>query len=148
MPSPFHWLRPPTAPPASRPELLQVLINCVPWILISVFSLAYIRLAWSNHFIFRTGEDLAHYGQTLWHLSHGRLPYSSFKGFVLWGDHGHFIMAFLAPFYRLWPDVRLLLAVQALAVTTAGWAVYRVAHALLKNKFFANAALFSYVSFF
>ncbi len=133
--------------PASRAQLVQFLIDSIPLILIAVFSLAYIRLALANHFIFRTGEDLAHYGQALWHLSYGRLPYSSFKGFVLWGDHGHFILALLAPFYRLVPDVRALLYLQALAVTTSGFAVYKVAQALLKNKFFANAALFSYLSF-
>lgn len=144
----IKWFRQFTEPRSyTRQEMGQFLVDCIPWILIGFFSVAYIRLALHNHFIFRTGEDLAHYGQSLWHLSHGRLPYSSFKGFVLWGDHGHFIITLLAPFYRLLPDVRLLLYVQALAVTLSGWAVYRVAADLVKSKFFGNAALFSYLSF-
>lgn len=142
------WFRQFTAPREhSRQEMVRFLVDCIPWVLIAFFSLAYIRLALHNHFIFRTGEDLAHYGQALWHLSYGRLPYSSFKGFVLWGDHGHFIIALLAPLYRLLPDVRFLLYVQALAVTLSGFAVYRVAADKLQSKFFGNAALFSYLSF-
>lgn len=116
-------------------------------VLIAFFAIAYVRLALYNHYIFRTGEDLAHYGQSLWHLSHGRLPYSSFKGFVLWGDHGHFIMALLAPLFRLWPDVRLLLILQALAVTLSGLAVFRVAAHRLASRWFGLATLFSYLSF-
>ena len=128
-------------------SLLTTLPWVFPWILITFFSIAYIRLALLNHLQFRTGLDLGIYGQALYHLSHFRLPYSTFKEQVLWGDHAHFILVFLAPLYRIFPDVRLLLITQALAVTTAGWALYRVARDTVRSTFFALAALVSYLSF-
>ena len=109
------------------------LLAALPWLLIAFFSIAYIRLALLNHLQFRTGLDLGIYGQAMYHVSHFRLPYSTFKEQVLWGDHAHFILVLLAPLYRLFPDVRTLLVVQALAVTLSGWALYRVALDVMTN---------------
>lgn len=40
-------------------------------------------------------------------------------GFNLLGDHFHPILILLAPFYRLWPDARMLLVAQALLVAVS-----------------------------
>ena len=116
-------------------------------VLIVFFSVAYLALGWFNLRNFNTGVDLAGYTQTLYNLSHGRLPFNPFKGFVMWGDHAHFIVALLAPIFRVWPDPRLLVAAQALAVTTAGWPLYRVAQRIAGNRFFAVAILYAYLAF-
>jgi uncharacterized membrane protein len=65
----------------------------------------------------------------------------------MWGDHAHFIMVLLAPFYRLWPDARFIIAVQALAVTLAGWPLYKVAVRLCGQRFFSLALLYAYLAF-
>ncbi len=116
-------------------------------LLIVGFSVAYVVMAVRNYADFETGIDLAGYGQALYHLSHGRLPFNTFKQQVLWGDHAHFILVLLAPLYRLVPDVRLLLVVQALAATTSGWALYAVAKDAVKNSLFALSALYAYLAF-
>ena len=115
--------------------------------LITVFSAAYLSLGWHNFRHFMTGVDLAGYAQALFNLSHGRLPFNTFKEFVMWGDHAHFIITLLAPLYRLWPDARLLLAVQALAATTAGWPLYKVAQRIAGQRIFALAILYAYLAF-
>lgn len=120
----------------------------LPWLMIVGFFVAYILLAFQNYSHFETGQDLGAYTQALFHLSHGRLPYSTFKEQVLWGDHAHFVLVFLAPLYRLLPDARTLLVVQALAVTTSGFALYRVARDLTGRTPVALVFLFSYLSFF
>jgi uncharacterized membrane protein len=121
--------------------------SLVAWLLIAAFSILSLRLSFLNFLSLRAGEDLAHYGQALWHLSDFRLPFSTFKGYVLWGDHAHFIIALLAPVFRFLPDVRVLLVAQALAVTTSGWAMYQIARETTKSALFSTAALFSYLSF-
>ncbi len=115
--------------------------------LIVFFSAAYIALGWHNYTHFMTGVDLAGYTQEVYNLSHGRLPLNTFKGFVMWGDHAHFIMVLVAPLYWLWPDARLLIIIQALAVTTAGWALYKLAMHILGHRFFALSLLYSYLAF-
>ncbi len=123
------------------------MFRIVVWGLIGLFSFAYVLLALLNHAHFRTGLDLATYGQALFQLSHGRLPFSTLKEQVLWGDHAHFILVFLAPWYRLFPDVRLLLVLQPLAVTLSGWAFARLARALTRSRTLALSFLTAYLSF-
>lgn len=116
-------------------------------ILIAVFSLLYIKLAFLNYYFFETGMDLGGYTQALFNLSHFRLPFNTFKNMVMWGDHAHFIIALMAPFYRIIPDARLILTVQALAVTLAGWPLYKISRLLVKNYVFSLAILYAYLAF-
>jgi uncharacterized membrane protein len=119
----------------------------IPWLLIALFSAAYVTLSLTYYHYFWTSVDLAGYAQALYHLGNLELPFNSFKGYVMWGDHAHFILVGLAPLYRLVPDPRLLLVVQVLAVTTAGWALWRVAEDMLKNHWLPHVLLIAYLSF-
>jgi uncharacterized membrane protein len=123
------------------------LIDWVAIVFISVFSFRYIELGFSNYHYFETGMDLGGYTQALFNLSHFRLPFNTFKNMVMWGDHAHFIIAFFAPLYRLFPDARLILAIQALAVTLAGWPLYKISRLLVKNTVFSLAILYAYLAF-
>jgi len=116
-------------------------------VFIAVFSFLYIKLGFSNYHYFETGLDLGGYTQALFNLSHFRLPFNTFKNMVMWGDHAHFIIALFAPFYRFFPDARLLLIIQAMAVTLAGWPLYKISRLLLKNILLSLAILYAYLAF-
>ncbi|NMM30987.1 MAG: DUF2079 domain-containing protein [Cellulomonas sp.] len=76
------------------------------------------------------GIDLAIFTQAVQQYAQGHLPWSYLKaagGFDLLGDHFSPVVALLAPFYRLWPDARLLLIAQAALVGLAAGIVTRSA---------------------
>jgi uncharacterized membrane protein len=120
----------------------------VPWAALVFFAYLYFRLAWLNEAHLRNGLDLGIFHQAVYVLSEGRLPYSSLKEQMIWGDHASFILAPLALIYRVMPDVRTLLAVQALALVTSAWPLWRTALTALKSQVFAAAVLVSYLGFF
>jgi len=65
------------------------------------------------------GIDLAIFTQAVQQYAQGHLPWSYLKaagGFDLLGDHFSPVVALVAPFYRLWPDARVLLITQAALV--------------------------------
>jgi uncharacterized membrane protein len=76
-----------------------------------------------------TGYDLGIFDQAVRAYAELRAPVAPIKGpgFVLLGDHFHPILVLLAPFYRLWPDVRLLLLAQASLVAVSVVPVGRLA---------------------
>lgn len=126
---------------------LAWLMPLIPWILIAAFSYAYIVMSVHNYIHLESGVDLAGYAQALHHLSQGEMPYNSFKEQIMWGDHAHFIITLLAPIYHFIPDARLLLVVQVLAVTLAGWPLYQLAYAYTKNGIFSFSLLYAYLGF-
>lgn len=111
------------------------------------FSIAYLLISFGRLNHFETSVDLAGYTQAVYNLSHLRLPFNTFKGMIMWGDHAHFIMAVIAPLYWLWPDARLLLTIQALALTSAAWPIYRLTQKYLKNNIIGYAVAFAYLIF-
>jgi len=94
---------------------------------LAVFLVAFVRQTWTLHDRFATyGFDVGIYDQGTWLLSRFRAPFSTVRGLNLFGDHGAYILALLAPLYRLWPDVRLLLALQAVALAVPAVVVFRL----------------------
>lgn len=63
--------------------------------------------------------DLAIFTQAVARLAHLQAPVSTIKGFDLFGDHFHPIIAVVAPFYRLFPHAGTLLVAQAAALALA-----------------------------
>ena len=63
--------------------------------------------------------DLAIFTQAVARLAHLQAPVSTIKGFDLFGDHFHPIIAVVAPFYRLFPHAETLLVVQAAALAAS-----------------------------
>lgn len=129
--------------------ILAKIIPWLPWILIIFFSIQYIRLGITNEIHLRNGLDLGTYTQILYNINEGRIPpLNTLKGQVAWGDHAHFIMILLAPLFRLWSDPRTVIIIQTIAITTAGWALYKIAQDKIKSHLFALVILFSYLLFF
>jgi len=75
---------------------------------------------------FTLGMDLGIFDQAVKAYSHFQTPYIQIKaqgGFNILGDHFSPVLVLLAPFYRLWPDARLLMCAQAVAFAAAVWFV-------------------------
>ncbi|MCA9871974.1 MAG: DUF2079 domain-containing protein [Anaerolineae bacterium] len=68
-----------------------------------------------NHFNSKA-YDLGLHAQVTWNSSHGRLFAGSVEVDNYLGDHVSPVILLLAPLYRLFPDPRMLLAVQAAAL--------------------------------
>ncbi|MCL2482594.1 MAG: DUF2079 domain-containing protein [Propionibacteriaceae bacterium] len=103
------------------------------WVVIgisAVCSALYIVISLVLYNTYRSGMDLALYGEAVRKYSQGHLPWSAIKAqspFDLLGDHFTILVAVLAPFYHLWSDVRLLLVAQALLFGVAVWLVGHLA---------------------
>jgi len=94
---------------------------------LAVFVVAFVRQTWTLHSRFATyGFDVGIYDQGTWLLSRFRAPFSTVRGLNLFGDHGAYVLALLAPLYRVWPDARLLLALQAVALAVPAVVVFRL----------------------
>jgi uncharacterized membrane protein len=79
---------------------------------------------------FHMGDDITVYAQLAWTASQGALMQITnitAPGDSLWGGHVEPIMLVFALPYRLWPDPRLLLVVQTLALAAGGPLIYALA---------------------
>ena len=91
--------------------------------LVARWALGLVAFAWYTAFSLGAlarhlgGFDLSVFDQAIAGLAHFRAPVSTIKGFDLFGDHFHPIIAVVAPFYRLFPHASTLLVVQAAALS-------------------------------
>jgi uncharacterized membrane protein len=94
---------------------------------VAVFVVAFTRATWTLHDRFGTyGFDLGIYDQGTWLLSRPRAPFVTVRGLDLFGQHASYILALVAPLYRLWADPRLLLLLQVLFLAVPAVVVYRL----------------------
>ncbi len=95
---------------------------------IGLSSAIMLGFGWVRHAWFRsTGFDLGIYDQYAYLISQGTPPISSFLGFHLLGDHAAWAVYPLGILYRLWPDPRALLVVQALSLALGAVPTYALA---------------------
>lgn len=84
--------------------------------------------------------DLGIMAQVTWNTSQGRWFETSIDratdteliGSYL-GNHVRPLLLFLAPLYRLWPDPRMLLVLQSVALGSAAWPLYTIARDLTSD---------------
>jgi uncharacterized membrane protein len=89
--------------PLSLPIIITIII---------FFSCSSLR-----HIMFRsTGYDLGIFDQVLYLISQGQSSFSSILDFHILGDHAAFIFYVLAFFYKIYPSVYWLFAIQAIAL--------------------------------
>ena len=91
--------------------------------------------------------DLGIKDQVIWNTSQGRWFASSVEVTHYLGDHVQLIFLPLALLYRLWPDVRLLLVLQAVGLAVGVLPVYWLAFRRLENRFVALALSFLYLCY-
>lgn len=70
------------------------------------------------------GIDLAYFNQVFWNTVRGRFFQQSIHPHLSLGDHAELLILPLAPFYSVWQDPRMLLALQALALALCAWPVW------------------------
>ncbi|MER2599928.1 MAG: DUF2079 domain-containing protein [Caldilineales bacterium] len=98
-----------------RWRLLLALLIALAGIGLAAYSIA-------RHNAFNSkAYDLGLHAQVWWNTAHGRLFASSIEVNNYLGDHVSPIILPLALLYRLWPDPRLLLALQAAALALGAW---------------------------
>lgn len=109
---------------------------------IATFSFLTVRM----HNNFGTyGFDLGIFDQGIWLLSQLKEPFITVRGLHLFGEHLSFNLVFLAPLYKIWPDVRLLLVLQTTALAIGALPVYLLAKERLKNGVLSLAMAASYL---
>ncbi|HEV3504080.1 MAG TPA: DUF2079 domain-containing protein, partial [Actinomycetes bacterium] len=96
-------------------------------ITLAVFVVAFTGATWTAHARFGTyGFDVGIYDQGTWLLSRGRAPFVTVRGLNLLGLDAAYIMALVAPLYRLWADPRLLLLLQVVFLALPAVVLYRL----------------------
>lgn len=100
----------------------------------------------SRHMAFNSkAYDLGLHAQVFWNTSHGRLFASSVEVNNYLGDHVSAIILLLAPVYRLWPDPRALLILQAIVLACGAVPLALLARRLLRPSWSEGAYLASLV---
>ena len=102
--------------------------------LIGFFLVAYLTIGIIKFNRFEAGDDLAHSAQPVWHLSRGEPPLSSVLGGLSFNDHFDPILVLFAPFYRFWPDARVLIIFQQVIVVLGAIPVYLYARRKIKAR--------------
>lgn len=100
-------------------------------ILLATAALAGYSIARHNAFNSKA-YDLGLHAQVWWNTSQGRLFAGSVEVDNYLGDHVSPIILLLAPLYRLWPDARLLLLLQAAALAVGAWPLALLARGRLR----------------
>jgi uncharacterized membrane protein len=105
--------------------------------MVSAASVIFFLCSSLRHALFQsTAWDLGIFDQAIYLISQGKSPISSFLGFHIMGDHASGIFYILALFYKIYPDVHWLLAVQAIALAVGAlpvWSLARLAGLELKQ---------------
>ena len=112
--------------------------------LIYVATFSFLTVRMHNNFS-TYGFDLGIFDQGIWLLSQLKEPFITVRGLHLFGEHLSFNLVLLAPLYKIWPDVRLLLVLQTAALAIGAIPVYLLARDRLKNGVLSLALAASYL---
>ncbi|HEX8681494.1 MAG TPA: DUF2079 domain-containing protein [Ardenticatenaceae bacterium] len=98
-------------------------------VLLALGTTFLVVLSLLNHRALNTGYDLGIYDQTIWNLSQGRIWQTTLV-YETAGYYDHFepILVLFVPLYWLWPDVRVLLIAQAVALGLGSLPIYLYAY--------------------
>lgn len=101
----------------------------MPYFLTIIYFIVLTGVAWRLHGRFLTHAlDLGYFDQIVWSTANGHWFANTLKyPWNFMGDHLSPILAFVAPAYWVWSDVRALLAIQTLALALAGLPIYWLA---------------------
>ncbi len=113
---------------------------------IAVFII-FTALGIARHLSLSSGTwDLGVFDQALWNTAQGDILFSSIKNNInLLGDHFEPILLFIAPVYKLWPSVYVLVILQSLLLASAIIPLYRIAKYRLKERLVIFAFIISYI---
>lgn len=132
---------------------LREFVNRYNFFFIGVFVLLvfvlYSTLSVLRHMHFQSGGfDLGLYDQAIWRFSQFLDPYNTVKQRIIFGDHLILTLPLLSPVFYIWNDVRMLLIVQAFAISVSAIPIYLVALKRTKSIISAWAVTIVYSLFF
>ncbi|HEY8744044.1 MAG TPA: DUF2079 domain-containing protein, partial [Chloroflexota bacterium] len=94
-------------------------------LLAAAFATLYGWTLWQKEAQYQTyAYDLGLFAQVTWNTLHGQPFATTLLAFSYLADHLAPSLALVAPLFLLWPDVRVLLLVQAVAVAAAGVGIF------------------------
>lgn len=104
-------------------------------------------LSITRHFSLSSGaSDLGIFDQAVWNTARGNVLFSSLKNNInLLGDHFEPILLFIAPLYKIWPNVLVLLILQSLLLASAILPLFLIAKSNIRERFIILAVIVSYV---
>lgn len=120
------------------------------WIVIGIAGTAFCLIALHNHFRFQTyGYDLGIYDQIVWKYAQGMPATSSlYKDIDALGIHFQPVLILLAPLYRAYDHVELLLVIQSIALVVAAYPLYLLAQKKLSSALFSLSIAVAYLLYF
>lgn len=92
--------------------------------------------------------DLGLFNRHMYSLARLDFSINPLKGINLLGDHAHYFLIPLAPFYALWQSPVFLLVVQALAISFSAYPIYLIAKHYFNSDKIALLWAVIYLSFF
>lgn len=123
----------------------------LPLFISTLFFIAYAILGIVRQLHFWSGYDLAIADQAIWKYAHFMAPISTNHSYAftsILSDHVEFIFPLLVPFYWIYDNVKILIVLQALAISSSGIAIYLLAKKKKIKTFLAVALTISYLSFY
>ena len=128
--------------------------NRLPVIIIILFSILYLVMAFCNHYFFRTWAwDYGTYNFSFWDYAHFRISPSPvlLPNMILLQDHFSFTLMLLAPFY--WTlnwllGTYTLSVVQIILVAIGGMALYKLIEFKTSNRILSILAMLQYFTIY
>ncbi len=109
-------------------QFLKSRVVCLLLIGIIIYASIFSVLSITRHEHFSShGWDLALYEQMIWKYSSGQIAFSSLTHQLDLGDRFRPTMLLVVPFYKLWPDTKLLLIIQALLIASSALPLFLLA---------------------
>jgi len=102
---------------------------------VTLFAILFFLAGARIHQIFGTSAyDLGVFTQNFWLISSLSEPFNTVRGLHVFGDHFQPIQILLAPLYRAYPSVLMLLVLQVIAVSWGAVVLHRIALHNLPNQ--------------
>jgi len=80
-----------------------------------------------RHAFFQSNAyDLGIFDNGIYLISQGKEPFVSFRGLHILGDHAAYILYIIALFYKIYPDIHWLFAIQAISLSLGALPTYQL----------------------
>ncbi|MCF3606769.1 DUF2079 domain-containing protein [Planktothrix agardhii 1033] len=80
-----------------------------------------------RHFFFQSNAyDLGIFDNGIYLISQGKEPFVYFRGLHILGDHAAYILYIIALFYKIYPDIHWLFAIQAICLSLGALPTYQL----------------------
>lgn len=117
------------------------------WCLALLFFAVLVSVGAARHFSFSSsGIDMGVTDQAVWNTTRGNVLFSSMDGNINHlGAHFEPVLFLIAPLYLIWPDIMVLIVIQALALSLAVFPLYFIARERLTRRCLIFAFIVAYL---